>query len=52
MKYWLMKKLGIIKRRMLAEFEIIERLQNLNLSDDDIDNIVNIVKSALDEQFN
>ena len=43
MKRWLMKKLGIIRKRNEAEFEIIRRLNQTNLSSNDIDNIVDIV---------
>lgn len=51
MKHWLMKKFGIIRRRNEAELEIISRLQQMNLSGNDRDDIVDIVKDALDKQF-
>ena len=51
MKYWLMKKFGIIRRRNVAELEIINELEQMNLSENDIDDIVDIVKNALDRQF-
>ena len=51
MKYWLMKQFGIIRRRNEAEFEIISRLQQMNLSANDRDDIVDIIKDALDKQF-
>lgn len=51
MKRWLMKQFGIIKKRNLAELEIINRLDEMSLSDQDKDSIINIVKEALDKQF-
>ena len=51
MKYWILKLLGIIRKRNEAELEIINKLQHMDLSSDDKDNIVNIVKEALDRQF-
>ena len=51
MKYWLMKQFGIIRRRNAAELEIISRLERMNLSSNDIDDIADIVKDALDKQF-
>ena len=46
-----MKKFGIIRRRNVAELEIINELEQMNLSENDIDDIVDIVKNALDRQF-
>lgn len=51
MKRWLMKQLGIIKKRNIAELEIITRLDETTISDQDKDSIINIVKEALDKQF-
>ena len=51
MKHWLMKQFGIIRKRNEAELEIINEIQHMNLSGDDRDNIVDIVKEALDRQF-
>lgn len=51
MKHWLMKNFGIIRRRNEAELEIISRLQQMNLSNNDRDDIIYIVKDALDKRF-
>ena len=51
MKKWLMKQFGIIRRRNAAELEIIEKIQHMDISGDVRDNIVDIVKDALDRQF-
>lgn len=51
MKYWLMKQFGIIKKRNKAELEIIDKIQQMDLSGGVKDDIVDIVKEALDRQF-
>lgn len=51
MKYLIMKHFGIIRKRNEAELEIINKLQQMDLSGDNRDNIVDIVKEALDRQF-
>ena len=47
---WL-KQFGIIRRRNIAELGIISRLQQMDISGKDRDDIVNIVKDELDKQF-
>ena len=47
----LLKWFGIIKRRNKAELGIISRLQQMDLSDSDRDDIADIVKDELDKQF-
>ena len=47
---WL-KWFGIIKRRNKAELVIISRLQQMDLSDSDRDDIADAVKDELDKQF-
>lgn len=51
MKRWLMKQLGILRKRNEAELEIIRKIDSMNLSGNEKDNIVDIVKEALDRQF-
>lgn len=50
---FLFNLLGITKRRNKAEYEIIQALLECKtLTDDNKDLITNIVKNALDTQFN
>lgn len=44
-------ELEIIKRRNIAELGIISRLQQMDISDKDRDDIVDAVKDELDKQF-
>ena len=47
---WL-KQFGIIRRRNIAELGIISRLQQMDISDKDRDDIADAVKDELDKQF-
>ena len=47
---WL-KQFRIIRRRNKAELGIISRLQQMDISDKDRDDIVDAVKDELDKQF-
>lgn len=48
MHKFIMRRLGIIMRRNKAELEIIEGLKKLGLSAKQMDEIVILVKNALD----
>lgn len=48
---WILKKLGIYKKRNKAELEIIEKIGTMSISEKDKDMITDIVKTALDKQF-
>lgn len=47
----LLRKTTVKRKRNEAELEIIEKLERMKLSGDDLDNIVDVVKTALDRQF-
>ena len=51
LKEWLVTRLGIYRRRFAAELEIMEKVSQMNLSDEDRDNITIIVKETLDKHF-
>lgn len=51
MRKWLMKKLGIFRKRNEVELSILNKLDNTDFSDEEKDVITDIVKDSLDEEF-
>ena len=51
MKDWLMKKLSVYKKIHTIEYEILNGVSQMNISEADKDNITCIIKEAFDNQF-